>query len=57
VRVLISLIEAMSVFLVASYVFCASVPGLPLRREKRAGSVRTRISLYLFFTAVSVMGT
>ena len=56
-RVLISLIEAMSVFLVASYVFCASVPGLPLRRENRAGSVRTRISLYLFFTAVSVMGT
>src|SRR6266568_921777 len=57
VRILISLIEAMSVFLVASYVYCASAPALPLRSDgSRGRALRSRVSLYLFFSAVAIMG-
>ncbi len=54
-HIFISLIEAMSVFLVASYVYCASAPPLPLRPYGRR--LRRRVSLYLFFTGVTIMGT
>ena len=57
-RILVSLIEAMSVFLVASYAYCSAAPPLPLRSdEERGRAVRNRLSLYLFFSAVSIMGT
>ncbi len=52
--ILVSLIEATSVFLVASYVYCAS-PALPSPRTERPG-LRGALSLYVFFSAVSVMG-
>lgn len=60
-RVLVLLIESMSVFLVASYVYCASAPVLPLRPDRPerrpAEWLRSRVSLYVFFTAVAIMGT
>lgn len=54
-HVFISLIEAMSVFLVVSYLYCSSpaLPGRPLDRLPG----RSRLSLYLFFSGVSIMGT
>jgi two-component system LytT family sensor kinase len=52
--ILVSLIEATSVFLVASYVYCAS-PALPSPRAERPG-LRGYLSLYAFFSAVSIMG-
>jgi two-component system LytT family sensor kinase len=55
VRILISLIEAMSVFLVVSYLYCSS-PALPLRRGERL-RVRNKLSAFVFFSAVSIMGT
>src|SRR5512142_923607 len=52
--ILVSLIEATSVFLVASYIYCAS-PALPSPRAERPGR-RGYLSLYVFFSAVSIMG-
>jgi two-component system LytT family sensor kinase len=52
---LVSLIEAMSVFLVLSYVYCWS----PALRALRVEPLRPRskASVFLFFSAVSIMGT
>jgi two-component system, LytTR family, sensor kinase len=55
VHVLISLVESVSVFLVVSYVYCWW-PGLePVRGDPLRP--RSRFSLYVFFSAVSIMGT
>ncbi len=54
-RILISLMEAMSVFLVLSYLYCSS-PALPSRRGDRLPA-RSKLSVYLFFSSVSIMGT
>jgi two-component system LytT family sensor kinase len=55
VNVLISLLEGTSVFLVVSYAYCWA-PALP---PLEAGPLRPRskTTLYLFFSAVSIMGT
>jgi len=55
VKVLISLIEAMSVFLTVSYVFC-STGALPLGAGRSRLRVRNKVALYFFFTAVAIMG-
>jgi two-component system LytT family sensor kinase len=55
VKILLSLIEAMSVFLVASYVYCSSPAAPQLRGEPLRA--RSKLSLYAFFSAVSIMGT
>jgi two-component system LytT family sensor kinase len=55
VRILISLIEAMSVFLVASYLYCSS-RAVPSRRGDRLPAW-SKLSLFVFFAAVSIMGT
>jgi two-component system, LytTR family, sensor kinase len=54
VNILISLLEGTSVFLVASYAYCWA-PALP---PVEAGPLRPRskVTLYLFFSAVSIMG-
>ena len=54
-KVLISLIEAMSVFLTVSYVFC-STGALPLGAGRSRLRVRNKVALYFFFTAVAIMG-
>lgn len=53
-HVFISLVEAMSVFLVVSYVFCWS-PGVPPVRADPLRP-RNRWVLFLFFTGVTIMG-
>ncbi|HET9553393.1 MAG TPA: sensor histidine kinase [Anaeromyxobacteraceae bacterium] len=53
--ILVSLIEAMAVFLVISFVYCSS-PALPLARAARLPR-RSKVSIFVFFTAVTVMGT
>lgn len=55
VRILVSLIEAMSVFLVISYVYCWS-PGLPPLKAEPLRS-RSKWNLYLHFTAMTILGT
>ena len=54
-QILISLIEAMAVFLVISYVYCSS-PLLPPHQAERLRP-RTRLSIFVFFTAVCIMGS
>ncbi|HZZ84104.1 MAG TPA: sensor histidine kinase [Anaeromyxobacteraceae bacterium] len=54
-RIIISLMEAMSVFLVLSYVYCSS-PALPSRQGGRL-STRGKLSVYVFFSGISIMGT
>lgn len=55
-KILISLIEAMSVFLTVSYVYC-STRALPVGAGASRLRVRNKLSLYVFFSAVSIMGT
>jgi len=52
--ILISLIEAMAVFLVVAYVFCST--GVVTSRAERLGP-RGKLAIYAFFTAVSIMGS
>lgn len=54
-KLLFSLIEAMSVFLVVAYLYCKSPAFKPLASE----SLRTRdkVYLYFFFSIISIMGT
>ena len=56
VKILISLIEAMSVFLTVSYVYC-STRASPLGLRTARLRARSNLSIYLFFSAVSIMGT
>ena len=54
-RLLLSLVEAMSFFVLVAYVYCKS-PAFT-RLNTGALLLRHRIYLYLFFTGISVMGT
>jgi len=54
-KILFSLIQTMSVFLVVAYLYCKSPWFRPLTTE--ALRLRDKIYLYFFFSAISMMGT
>jgi two-component system LytT family sensor kinase len=54
-KLLFSLVEAMSVFLVIAYLYCKSPGFKPLMGESLRR--RDKLYLYVFFSAISVMGT
>lgn len=55
IKILFTLIQTMSVFLVVAYLYCKSPWFRPLTTE--ALRLRDRIYLYFFFSAISMMGT
>jgi two-component system, LytTR family, sensor kinase len=54
-KILFSLVQTMSVFLVVAYLYCKSPWFKPLTTE--APRLRDRVYLYFFFSAISMMGT
>ncbi len=54
-KLLFSLIQAMSVFLVVAYLYCKSPAFKPLTTDSLR--IRDKIYLYFFFAAISIMGT
>jgi two-component system LytT family sensor kinase len=54
-KLLLSLAQAMSVFLVVGYVYCKSPAFKPLKAESLRA--RDRLYLYVFFSALSILGT
>ncbi len=54
-KLLFSLIQAMSFFLFVAYVYCKSPAFKPLTNESLRA--RHKLFLYLFFSAISIMGT
>src|SRR5512142_1675860 len=54
-KLLFSLIQAMSVFLVVAYLYCKSPAFKPLASDSLRR--RDKLYLYFFFSAISIMGT
>jgi two-component system, LytTR family, sensor kinase len=54
-KLLFALIQAMSFFLFVAYVYCKSPAFKPLKTEPLPS--RHKLLFYLFFSAISVMGT